>query len=107
MTGPEFTTALKTLRWSRARFARVIGRHPNSMSNWTVDGPPPYAAAYLNLALGVQRLHQDMAKDFALVVSYPDSVYDPDRKVLTTVYPRTAGTAQSNFDKSRVEKKPA
>lgn len=114
MNGAEFTASLKTLHWSRARFARIIGRHPNSISNWSVDGPPHYAVAYLKLALGVHALHEAMGKDYALVVSYQDGVYDPETMIKTVTYPVVAGTAPSNLDKKQIgtryhfgDKKPA
>lgn len=62
MTNKDVEAALKALGWSWGELARRLGLHRNAVSKWRTGkvAVPGYAAAYLNLALKVKRLAEEI-----------------------------------------------
>lgn len=54
----EFEELLGRLGWSKARLARRLGVHANTVSAWGGEAPG-YALAYLRLAVRVLELSQE------------------------------------------------
>lgn len=50
-----FEKKLKRAGLSKAKLARILGLHPNSVSNWG-SSPPQYATAYLELLIEYNRV---------------------------------------------------
>lgn len=61
--------ALDELGWSKARLARKLGVHVNTVTKWG-DEPPEYARAYLEAVVSKKRLRDEL--DAELADTQPD-----------------------------------
>lgn len=62
MTPDELREALAELGWSQAKFARLIGTHPNAVCNWATGKArvPGSAVAYLRVVLNIRDMWKGM-----------------------------------------------
>ena len=58
MNGPEFREALKAIGWKQTDFARAMGLHRNSVSDWCSEAgqPPVWAQRYVQLLVKLKSL---------------------------------------------------
>lgn len=58
MNGPDFREALQAIGWKQSDFARAMGLHRNSVSDWCSEAgqPPIWAQRYVQLLAKLKAL---------------------------------------------------
>lgn len=58
MTGDEMREVLHGLGWKQADLCRRLDKNKNTVSKWATEGPPNWAAEYLQMAQALDQVHR-------------------------------------------------
>lgn len=58
MTGDEMRNVLQELGWKQADLCRRLDKNKNTVSKWATEGPPNWAAEYLQMAQALDQVHR-------------------------------------------------